>query len=227
VAVWKYNNAHDTYPVKAGDVWKVGVHTLVCGDLEGETKLDAQVEKLKPDFIYTDPPWNNGNGKAFRTKAGVDGDQGRNVDIRKLIKRVLTFGYKLKVLTFCEGGKKERAINRAIINELYANLIAEWDITYTERKLPCVLFAADWRKAYTNDYPDFTGMTEWDVETLALSHYKPRLVLDPCGGLGGTAWAAHRTGCASLTSELSPYRMAVALQRLHQLTGIQPTFTNE
>lgn len=227
MAVWKYNNAHDFYPVSAGDVWKVGNHTLVCGDLEGSTKIDEQVDKLQPDFIYTDPPWNNGNGKAFRTKAGVDGDKGRNVDIRSLIKRVLSFGRKLEVLTLCEGGCRERNINRSVIAELGAKAIAEWDITYTRKKLPCVLYAADWRKNPQSDYPDFSGMDEFDIETLSLQHYKPRLVLDPCGGLGGTAWAACRTGCASLTSELSPYRMAVALERLHHLTGIKPVLTNE
>lgn len=227
MAIWKYNNAHDFYPVKAGDVWVVGDHTLVCGDLEGDTKIDQQVEKLLPDLIYTDPPWNNGNGRAFRTKAGVDGEKGREVDIKSLIKRVLTFGKNLEVLTFCEGGRKERDINRSVIAELGASAVAEWDITYTERKLPCVLYAADWRKNPKSDYPDFSGMDEFDIETLSLQHYKPRLVLDPCGGLGGTAWAAHRTGCASLTSELSPYRMAVAIGRLHSLTGIQPVLTDQ
>ena len=227
MAVWKYNNAHDFYPVKAGEVWKVGVHTLVCGDLEGATKIDEQVAKLQPDFIYTDPPWNNGNGRAFRTKAGVDGDKGRPVDIKSLIKRVLTFGKQLQVLTLCEGGCKERDINRSVITELGAKNISEWNITYTERKLPCVLYAADWRTDARNDYPDFSGMDEFSIETLSLEHYKPRLVLDPCGGLGGTAWAAHRTGCASLTSELSPYRMAVSIERLHYLTGIKPVITDE
>ena len=35
---WRYGDAGDRYPVKLGDVWRVGPHTLVCNDLELSTE---------------------------------------------------------------------------------------------------------------------------------------------------------------------------------------------
>lgn len=222
MAVWTYSGAHKDYPVKAGETWTCGNHTLVCGDLEGETPLWQKLKTMTPDLVYVDPPWNSGNARSFRTKAGVDGESGRTVDLSNLLKVVLTPSATSKILTFIETGKKEQNIVKGIIAEMGGTVGATWNITYY-RKNPCILIAADFRPTPFDDYPEFEGLDDEDTPDVAIEHYKPSLVLDPCGGRGGTATAAEIVGVASLTNELSPYRMAEALKKLHVATGIAPT----
>lgn len=221
MAVWEYSGAHKKYPVKAGDTWKLGQHTFLCGDLEGDSPLWEKLSTMTPDLVYVDPPWNNGNARSFRTKAGVDGEQGRTVDFVSLLKIVLRPSVAFNALTFIEAGKREQNIVKGIIEDLGGVVGATWEILYYKRS-PCILIAADFRLNPQNDYPNFTGLDDEDTPDLAIQHYKPSLVLDPCAGRGGTARAAELAGVASLTHELSPYRMAEALQSVVAISGETP-----
>ena len=218
--IWKYSGGHDKYPVAAGQIWRVGNHLFLCGDLESDSLLDNALRTQTPSLIYVDPPWNNGNGRSFRTKAGVDGEQGRAVDIATLIRLAIKPAADNHLLAFVEGGRKESAMVSKIIEDMGGVVGHIWNITYYGEK-PCVVFAADFRSSPINDYPNLEGMDDELTPYAVLNHYKPELVLDTCAGRGLTARSAERLGLKSITHELSPYRMAEAIQSVVALTGLK------
>ena len=126
-------------------------------------------------------------------------------------------------MTFMEGGDKKRQMNRDCIKALGADIGDEWTITYTDKRIPCVLWAVDFRSKKEQDWPQFEGLSEIECEDLVLSHYKPNRVFDPCGGLGGTAIACQYAGVPSITHELSPYKMAEAIRNLVKLSRLPAT----
>lgn len=224
MAIWKYSNKHELYPVEFGDVWEVSGHRFICGDLQGTNNcIFEDAKKLKPDLMFTDPPWNDGNAKAFRTKSGVDGESGKRVDVASLISLVLGIAAERRILAYCEGGVKEQEMNKRIIERLGGKVAKVYSITYMSAKRPCLLYAADFREIPKDDYVDgINGRDEAYVEDAVVSHHMPKLIIDPCGGRGGTAHCAARHGVRSLTSELSPYRMAEAIWRVAMETGGEP-----
>lgn len=54
---------------KAGDVWKLGKHTLICGDATKQETYDALLGDAKVNLVLTDPPYNvNYEGSAGKIK---------------------------------------------------------------------------------------------------------------------------------------------------------------
>ena len=54
---------------KAGDVWKLGRHTLICGDSTKQETYDTLLGEIKVNLVLTDPPYNvNYEGSAGKIK---------------------------------------------------------------------------------------------------------------------------------------------------------------
>lgn len=51
---------------KAGDVWQLGEHRLVCGDSTNPRTLEAVMGEEKADLLLTDPPYNVALGHHMR-----------------------------------------------------------------------------------------------------------------------------------------------------------------
>lgn len=74
---------------KAGDIWEMGGHRLICGDSTDADVLSALIDGAKADMIFTDPPYgmslntdfSSMKSKMFsaekRTKNGTRYDQGK------------------------------------------------------------------------------------------------------------------------------------------------------
>lgn len=214
---WKYGDAGDRWPVQVGDIWKAGPHILACGDLE-RGAADELLDRFgEPDLTYTDPPWNAGNARAFRTKAGV----GRPVDFDHLLVCILRAAARTKRSVFMETGMKQRDQLIRHAEEAGAQVKAISTITYY-RKRPCLLFQLDW----TGKEPvveGLSGMDDDDTPGAGLGALKREgdLVFDPCLGRGLTVRTTHGIGLRFLGSELHPRRMACALDWLAE-QGMTP-----
>ena len=54
---------------KAGDVWTLGRHRLVCGDSTKKETYDTLMDDIKANLVITDPPYNvNYEGSAGKIK---------------------------------------------------------------------------------------------------------------------------------------------------------------
>ena len=52
--------------VQKGDVWKLGKHSMICGDATDETALNTLMDETKANLIVTDPPY----GVSYVSKDG-------------------------------------------------------------------------------------------------------------------------------------------------------------
>jgi hypothetical protein len=67
-----FGDAWETYPVAPGEIWTVGPHRFLCGDVTVNLqngRLDELFNGQTAMSIYTDPPWNPGNQRMFHTFA--------------------------------------------------------------------------------------------------------------------------------------------------------------
>ncbi len=53
--------------VERGDIWKVGRHTLMCGDATSKEDVDLLMGEKKANIILTDPPY----GVSFKSSSGL------------------------------------------------------------------------------------------------------------------------------------------------------------
>jgi hypothetical protein len=212
-----YGDAGDRYPVEVGDVWQIGKHILACGDLEmgaGVEFLATYVRGGRPDVSFVDPPWNAGNARSFRTKAGV----GRAVNFYRLISKVLETLAKSRRDVFIEMGVSECDNVRARLEEYGARLLDTWDITYY-RKNPCRLL---WGTFTGQAYPRLLDCNRLDDEVatpkvIAAAAGRGDIVFDPCMGRGLSAVSALRAGATAAGLELNPRRLAVTIDKLASL----------
>lgn len=200
---WDYGEEGLRYPVNPGETWALLKHTFACRSLlDGGIRLDV-------DLVYTDPPWQQGNVNAFRTKAGLPHADHHWLDLYRRVVE-LAAGAPL----WLEGGRKQAAQVRTV---LPGPIIATFDITYY-RKHPCVLH-------YSGPVPppcDPTGLDDEHTPGFVLSSYPAGVVADLCAGRGLTSRCAHRRGWRSINVELNPKRTSAALSRLADVTGVQP-----
>lgn len=64
--------------VQKGDIWKVGRHSLMCGDATSEKDVSALLDGAKANLVLTDPPYN----VSFKSSSGlsIQNDSMKNDD---------------------------------------------------------------------------------------------------------------------------------------------------
>jgi hypothetical protein len=221
---WEYSGARKKYPVNLGETWEIGRQTLVCGDLEEPTNpfwgLLARVDG-NMTVHFADPPWGANLARSYRTKAGVDGDKGRPVDYPALQKLVATPAQVLGGLLYVENGNKQIRDMLAMLDGMGGTILRQWPITYYRTK-PAALAAVWFGDGPAPALPDLSGIDDEFLPARILKGAPWPNIIDPCAGRGITASSAAAAGRESLTNELSPYRMAEALQRIVKVTGGTP-----
>jgi DNA modification methylase len=56
---------------RAGDVWRLGRHRLVCGDSTAPEAAEAALDGVRPHLMVTDPPYGVEYDPAWRNRAGL------------------------------------------------------------------------------------------------------------------------------------------------------------
>jgi hypothetical protein len=220
---FKYAEDTGDYPVETGDVWTLHsrehatpIAALACCDLNQPAALDRALNLIgeEPAAGFVDPPWNGGNARSFRTKAGLATEG--PIDFPALINVVLR---RLPNECAIEMGI---AATPAVINQaesLGFTHVNTYETTYY-RKNPCRLIVFGHRII-----PDAFGADDAHLPGLVTRALVPQngVLIDPMFGRGLAAVSAVGIGRRFVGSELNPRRVAITLQKLARLTGLTPT----
>ena len=226
---WKYGDAGDLYPMERGQIWRVNEAYFAVGDLEENDALKFLVHMkteldVVPTAFYSDPPWDKGNAKSFRTKA-FGKEHSRIVDfVGSLLPRIVT-ACRMSCGPFAvEMGEKHV---EDLVTELMkqgANGTAIAPITYY-KKYPCRIVCGTFGSTPVQacEASKFVGLDDEDtpaqfIRPLSLD----TVVFDCCVGQGLTCIAADGTGHRSMGMELNPRRAACGVKIIAQDTGYQP-----
>jgi len=211
-----------------GEVWMAGAHTFLCGDLE-DGAFDRLLSLLPtaPSMVYSDPPWNAGNCRYWRTHAGV----GRSVDF-EAFSAILAHGIQASGVreAWLEMGLSETPRWLEIVRPDLPPPAGQWQVYYGPPVTAGPYKGCVGRPNYLHRFSDWcdvdsdpTGLkgervTEWAFRNSAVSG---GIVVDPCVGRGMTVRMAHRFGMICFGNELNPKRLAVLLEWLRR-AGYEP-----
>jgi len=216
---WLYGDAGDRIPVKFGDIWSVGDNLFSCGDIEqgAAQSLLAWFGNI-PDVFYSDPPWDKGNAKSFRTKA----EMSRDVDFGKFLNIIARLTTHTKSYAFVEMGIREFGNLKDSLLNYWPEIVGEYEINYYGNR-PC-------RMAVVGegfDYPDMNGVDDDKTPFLVAQAAWQKFgndfyMFDPCIGRGIVAEAALSVGAKVIGNELSNRRLAVTLDKVSNHLGVVP-----
>jgi hypothetical protein len=208
---WHYASTGGlNYPVQPGEVWRADHHVIACGDLEAGDGLRLIDRFGAPDLVYSDPPWNDGNAGAFRSKAGIP----RKVNFTEFLDQLLTVVRMARRDVFLEMGIANTPHLMDLAELHGGEVVRRWPITYYRRH-PCMLLHLRWQGPAA-DVDGLAGMDDEDTPGAALKAcMRPGdVVMDPCTGRGLTAFTVATAGRTFHGLELSPWRMSCTLTRL-------------
>ena len=219
---------------KAGDIWTLGRHRLICGDSTKEETYKSLMEDKKANLVVTDPPYNvNYEGSAGKIKNdNMDNDKFYNF---LLDASIYVFHADTEGLNF------RKAFNNA---GFYLSGCCIWKkpslvlgrSPYQWQHEPCLY---GWKKKGKHQW--YSGRKEttiWEFEKpkknadhptmkpIALLAYpisnssmSNTLILDPFGGSGSTLIACEQTDRSCYTIELDEKFCDVIVKRYIEQVG--------
>ena len=229
---------------KSGDIWRLGKHTLLCGDSTAKESYEKLMSEVQADLVITDPPYNvDYQGTAGKIKND-------NMSAEKFYEFLLSaFACMYSVMADhasvyvfhadSEGLNFRRAFSDA---GLYLSECCIWKKNslvlgrspYQWIHEP-VLFG--WKKSH-KWYADRKQTTVWEFDKPLASKEHPTMkpipllaypiqnsskiddvVLDPFGGSGSTLIACEQTGRKCYTIELDEKFCDVIVKRYIEHTG--------
>ena len=194
---------------------------LAVGDLcgEGGVWLMEQLASLpRMRLVYSDPPWNPGNAKYWRTHAGDTTRVAYSELLLAWCKVVVASG---ATDVFCEQSHIDK--HRQMLFDAVAEtpefppLLEQWIVYYGS--LGCIrpnslLHFGEWPISSNPANRCNAAMTR--EVFLGFPNLAQGWVLDPCIGKGMTSRMAHQFGMNCLGLELNPKRLAHTLQWLER-----------
>lgn len=197
--------------VHPGDVFSAGHHRFLCGDIEKDNCSEILGVPHNIHMVYSDPPWNPGNARMWRTLSKLDGASGRKVAWGQFVNRFCEHVMNSHPShVFIEMGIKQtpRFINMAFEYGL-PPLQGIWNVFYN--------YTHPNRLLYFSSDGGFTGNPEGMKNEPMTRHVfnhiatTDEIVFDPCVGLGMTARMAHRLDMVCYGIELNPARLSRTL----------------
>ena len=231
---------------KAGDVWTLGRHRLVCGDSTKPETYEILMESRKANLVLTDPPYNvNYEGSAGKIKNdNMASDKFFDFlfDAFSCMEKVMADDASIYVFhADTEGLNFRRAFDAA---GFYLSGCCIWKkpslvlgrSPYQWQHEPCLF---GWKKNGKHHwYSDRKQTTIWEFEKskkngdhptmkpipllcypITNSTMSNTLVLDPFGGSGSTLIACEQTDRSCATIELDEKFCDVIVNRYIELVG--------
>jgi hypothetical protein len=191
--------------------------SFILGDIRHIGSDVAGAIATRNVVVYSDPPWNPGNEKYWRTQAGLKPAKSYGEFLDAWC-RVVSSCNPLHV--FCEQSSSEKhngmllaAIERS--GGWNLDLIEKWTVCYGSKSSvrPNVLFHFG-GTGISTDPSGLRGekMTRTVFEGLHIP--VDSTIVDPCMGKGMTSRMAHIFGCHCVGAELNAARMNVAVSWL-------------
>ena len=225
---------------KAGDVWKLGRHTLICGDSTKQETYNTLLGDIKVNLVLTDPPYNvNYEGSAGKIKndnmaadkfyqflldAFTCMEKAMAVDASVYIFHADTEGLNFR-RAFADAGfylsgccvwkKQSLVLGRSPYQWQHEPVLYGWKKSgkhqwYTGRKETTI-----WEFDKPKKNGDHPTMKPIPLLAYALGNSTQTngLVLDPFGGSGSTLIACEQTGRVCYTAELDEKFCDVIVKR--------------
>jgi DNA modification methylase len=232
---------------KAGDVWTLGKHRVVCGDAASPSDVAVAVDGKRPALLVTDPPYGVGyeggrNPESNRSRDRLAGDEGTDVTSRFVATVLAALAPACAAYVWFAGVKGSATYNAIERAGLKVRSLIFWNkiephygsfmAQYLQKHEPClyaVRGAPRWRGP-TNE------VAVWDVKQPARNDLHPTQkpveimarpirnhgvpeVLDPFLGSGTTLIAAEQLGRTCYGLEIEPKYCDVIVERWENLTG--------
>lgn len=234
---------------KAGDLWQLGDHRLLCGDSTKEADIQRLLAGEQADLWITDPPYNVNYEGGTDEKLKIANDNMNSGDFFQFLKGAFTVAEKVlkKGCSFYiwyasrEHVNFETALNAAgltVREQLIWNksslVLGRFD--YHFKHEPCLYgwkdgashrwfndraqtTVMDFEKPRKNDLHPTMKPVPLFAYQIANSSEKGDIVLDTFGGSGTTIIACENLGRKGRSVELDPHYCDVILARWEKLTN--------
>jgi DNA modification methylase len=221
----------EKWSTATGQLWQLGDHRLVCGDCTDAAVVARVMDGEKAAFCFTDPPYNVGKDYGKGTN-----DNQKRGDFVAWCKKwaaflppsfALTVGVK-RLLWWGEIlGDPDWVVAWVKMNGAAQSGIAgpnKWDPILLYRVLHDKKSdVIEISNSYTEggEHPTSKPVDLW-CEVISRFSQDAPIVYDPFLGSGTTLIACERLGRRCRAVEIEPGYVAVALQRWHDMTGVEP-----
>lgn len=236
---------------KAGDIWKLGEHRLMCGDSTKVEHIQKLMDGEKADLLITDPPYNVAYEGKTKDKLTIQNDSLDDANFREFLKdaffaadSVMKPGAVFYIWHADSEGYNFRGacrdvewkVRQCLIWNKNAQVMGRQD--YHWKHEPCLygwkegashLWASDRKQTTVLDFdrPNRNGEHP-TMKPVALFDYQIKnntkgsdIVLDSFGGSGTTLIACEQNKRIARVMELDPHYCDVIIQRWENLTGKQ------
>ncbi len=224
---WLYGDAWEAYPCERGELWACGGGLFAVADLalDDHEKVLSTAASLgwRVTATYTDPPWDKGISKGFRTKTfgkavseSVDFVNDLMPSFVRVARGVCVYEMGIQHV--------DDLVRR--IQVVHGKSAQVHPITY-DRKHPCRAVSFSVGSTPTVDLSALRGYDDLDTVPIFCDvvqrHAGGNLcVWDPCTGLGTTPVNVLRAGHSFVGAELNPRRMAATLKEVSKVVGSEP-----
>jgi site-specific DNA-methyltransferase (adenine-specific) len=235
-------------PVSAfGDLWLLGPHRLLCGDSDDVHAHDRLLDGIRPDMIFTDPPYGmnlqadyskvgHGGGKAYAQIAGDDEpyDASSLIAMYDDVAEQFWWGADYYRRTIPDGGSwiawdKRHNDEGMELDKLFgASFELCWSRRQHKREVARILWAMTHgsqrpgedakRGLHPTQKP--TALVRWFFDRWGKSG---DVVADFYGGSGTTLIGCEQAGRTARLIELDPGYVDVICRRYQEHTGTLPT----
>jgi len=237
--------------VKAGQIWLIGPHRVLCGDSTNEGDIARLMAGKRAKMAFTDPPWNVGiggdNNPKHRQRKGLEGDDVNSSHFKAFLEGVSRqLVRQVDGDVYCVLGASEWPTLDGALRE--AGL--HWSSTIIWAKDSFVLGRGKYHQRYEPIWygwlkkSSFCGGRSQDnvwnfprpkkseehptmkppelvARAIRNSSRRNDLVLDLFLGSGTTMAAAEQNGRACYGADIDPAYVAVTLDRMSQM-GLKP-----
>ena len=219
---------------KPGDIWVLGKHRLMCGDSTSVDAVDKLLNGVRPEMIFTDPPYNI-DYSGVNDKRKIKNDRMNEDDFKDFLRQSL---YGCETMYVCcswqfahlfreamtDIGRKPKAM---IVWDK-VNPAQHLDKYYKQHEL--IWYYGDYggHKTLRGDVwtlkrqKNTVHPTMKPVELIEMAindQIDKRYVLDCFGGSGSTMIACEKTGRVAYLMELDPKYCDVIVKRWEEFTG--------